>query len=210
MKTLNLFLNKIINMNHFECFKNARKVIIEMLSDRGFTVNDEYKDIDEETLKYIYFIKSYDIVCKKNTDNSQIYVKFIYINKIKPSVLKEYITALYKDILNNDDKIILILQEKPTNTILKIAEQHDCELFDINNLQINITKHRLVPAHSLASDEEVVDIMKKYNLRAIHQLPILLKSDPIVRYYNYPSNKVCKITRISETAVESVFYRYIR
>jgi DNA-directed RNA polymerases I, II, and III subunit RPABC1 len=199
-------------MNHFECFKNARNVVIEMLSDRGFIINEEYKNIDDETLKYLYFIKSYDIICKEHNNNTnKIYVKFIYINKIKPSVLKEYLSTLYTDTLNEEtDKIILILQENPTNTIKKIADDNNCEIFNINNLQINITKHRLVPKHSLATDEEVKTIIEKYNLRAIQQLPIILRTDPVIRYYNYPPNKVCKITRISKTSIKSVFYRYIR
>ena len=200
-------------MNHFECFKNARQVIIEMLSDRGYVIDNEYKDINDDTLKYLYLIKSYDIFCKKHESNdSKIYVKFIYVSRVKPTIIKEIITKLYSEVLNKEkDHIIFILQDNPTNTIKKlIEEQYNCETFNINNLQINITKHVLVPKHELISEEEQEDIISKYNLRNIKQLPIIYKTDPVIRYYNFPSNRVCKISRNSKTTVQSLFYRYIK
>jgi len=200
-------------MNHFDCFKNARNVVVEMLEDRGFIVNDEYKNVDDETLKYLYYIKSYDIFCKEHVkDNTKIYAKFIYTAKIKPTIFKEYITTLFSETLNPEqDKIILILQENPSKTLVKIAASFkNCEIFNINNLQINITKHSLVPKHSLISETEVNELTEKYNLSSIYQLPVISRQDPIVRYYNFPSNRVCKIVRYSKTSVEHIFYRYIK
>ena len=200
-------------MNHFDCFKNARNVVIEMLEDRGFIVNDEYKNVDNETLKYLYYVKSYDIFCKKHTtDNTKIYAKFIYSTKIKPTVFKEYITTLFRETLDPEyDKIILILQEEPTKSLVKIANLfNSCEIFNINRLQINITKHSLVPKHSLISETEVNELKQKYNLTSIHQLPVISRHDPIVRYYNFPYNRVCKIVRHSRTSVEHIYYRCIK
>ena len=55
--------------NYFQNLKNARNVIIEMLEDRKYVVDSKFKDIDDETLKHLYYINSYDIIAKNSKDN---------------------------------------------------------------------------------------------------------------------------------------------
>jgi DNA-directed RNA polymerase subunit H (RpoH/RPB5) len=81
-------------------------------------------------------------------------------------------------------------------------------MFDI--LQFNITKHDLVPKHIICPNDEISQVLKKYSLQNISQLPVISKDDAIMRYYNYKSNSVIKILRHSKTSGTYTFYRYVK
>ena len=44
------------------------------------------------------------------------------------------------------------------------------ETFQLDDLQVNITHHSLVPAHSVLTEEEKLELLKKYRIQD-HQLP---------------------------------------
>ena len=196
--------------NYFKSLKNARNVVIELLEDRNLDVDSKFKNIDDDTLKHLYYIDSYDIITK-DLENNKIYVKFFSFQKLKPTIIKEYLLNIFDSTLNKEkDKLIIILYDKPTATIKKILDEYNCEVFEINMLQINITKHQLVPKHELATQQEVSELMEKYNLPSIQKLPTISKNDAVIRYYNFPKDRVCKITRKSKTSLDYIYYRYIK
>ena len=44
------------------------------------------------------------------------------------------------------------------------------EIWPLEDLQVNITKHHLVPTHSVLNDEDKHELLKKYRIKE-HQLP---------------------------------------
>ncbi len=73
---------------------------------------------------------------------------------------------------------------------------------------IDIFDHELVPKHEILSEEEVKDLLSKYNVTK-NQLPKILDTDPAVKELNAKIGDVIKITRKSFTAGESVYYRVV-
>ena len=73
---------------------------------------------------------------------------------------------------------------------------------------IDITKHKLVPNHSIIQTEEKEQLLQKYNLVSYSQLPIIMKNDPVAKYYGGKRGDVFKINRPSETAGEYITYRH--
>ena len=65
------------------------------------------------------------------------------------------------------------------------------ELFTEKELKYNITKHTLVPLHIKLSNEE----SDKFKLEHGSKHPVILKTGPIARFYNYKSGTVIKIVR---------------
>ena len=53
-------------------------------------------------------------------------------------------------------------------------------------------------------------IMGKHNITHLKQLPLILKSDPITKYYNLKSGDVFKVIRHSKTSGVSTLYRYVK
>jgi len=80
------------------------------------------------------------------------------------------------------------------------------ETFQLDDLQVNITHHCLVPQHSVLNGEEKLELLKRYRIQE-HQLPKIQVSDPVARYFGVSRGDVMKICRVSETAGRYITYR---
>jgi len=72
----------------------------------------------------------------------------------------------------------------------------------------NVLRHEMVPEHVIMSDEEVQDLLSRYNIE-LRQLPKILVTDPACKEIGTKKNDVIKITRRSFTADEAVSYRLV-
>jgi DNA-directed RNA polymerase I, II, and III subunit RPABC1 len=97
--------------------------------------------------------------------------------------------------------------DKYTDTS-KVEKADNLHIFELSEILINITKHSLVPKHEIISDEaEISEIVKRYNLKSRHQLPLILKTDPVARYFAMKPGQLARITRDSMAAAEYISYR---
>lgn len=188
----------------------ARRTVIQMLGDRGYDVGDYDADISLETYVEHYHLNTIDIHLI-NPDR-EIYVKFLTQQKTKPNSVREFISEIQHDTFTmENNRIIIITMSKPNNTILKIKNEYsDIEFFWVNRLIVNITHHQYVPLHEKIPDEMKPEIMKRFNLSNIYQLPLIDKGDPISRYYNFKSGDVCRITRKNKVSGISIVYRLVK
>ena len=196
-------------------YYRAYKTVLEMIEDRNYIVPNEYKEIDDKTFKYLYSNSKLDIFIKNDTDNdNKLFAKFILLNKVKPNFIRELISKIKEEFITEEkDKMLLILKNKPNNSILKIIKESKykcCQIFWLNKLQFNITKHSLVPKHIKLNEEEIINLLKKYSLKDRLQLPIINKEDPVIKYYDIIPNSVVKIDRPSKTMGNYEFYRCVR
>ena len=75
---------------------------------------------------------------------------------------------------------------------------------------INITHHQYVPLHERVAEDMKPEIIKKFNLSNIRQLPLIDRNDPVSRYYDFKPGDVCKITRKNKVSGISVVYRLVK
>jgi len=75
-------------------------------------------------------------------------------------------------------------------------------------LPFKITDHLLVPKHELMTPDESQAILKRYNASP-HEFPFVLSTDPAAKSIGAKAGDFVKITRASETAGETVYYRYV-
>ena len=75
-------------------------------------------------------------------------------------------------------------------------------------LDQTMEKHILVPKHEVLQPEEVQTLCAKYNI-TLAQLPKVKSNDPGLASLNVKSGDVIKITRKSETALKTVYYRMV-
>ena len=92
---------------------------------------------------------------------------------------------------------IIVYQDTATPVAKKIIEEStelNIELFHVDELQYNITKHSLVPRHQIMYKKNTVgcsNFKKKYSSK----FPLLQKNDPVARFYGFDTGDIIKITR---------------
>jgi len=71
-----------------------------------------------------------------------------------------------------------------------------------------VTTHFLIPQHELVPREAAPEILKNYNASP-NQFPYLLATDPVAKEIGAKPGDFVKVTRRSETAGQSTYYRYV-
>lgn len=187
----------------------ARQTVVEMLGDRGYNITEPLS-VSFEEYRELYHTDKIDIHVVNET--REIFVKFLTVLKTKPNYVRELISEIKTEVFTKPDtNLIIVTVSKPNNTILKIKHEYkDVEFFWLNRLIVNITRHQYVPLHERLDADKVPEIMKRFNLSNIRQLPLIDRNDPVCRYYNFLPGEICKITRKNKISGISIIYRLVK
>ncbi len=157
----------------------AYQIVEEMFQERGYEIIEQ----DDERIL-------------ANKDSKNQICAFIpkIMTKFNVEKIQEYISMLKKmDIWH----CLIVYKDTATPIAKKVVEESKdimIELFNDDELQYNITKHFLVPKHELVykkKSKEYEEFKKKYS----DKFPVILKSDPVSRFYGYNKGDIIKITR---------------
>lgn len=155
----------------------AYNICIEMLCQRNYQIIDQ----DLEQLRII----------AQKPDNTHMCVIFNVASKFDSKSLKEVISIMKELEIYHS---IVIYRESITpatkNTLSQSLDMN-IELFSEEDLQYNITKHRLQPQFERLSDIEAEEFKKKYGMK----FGILRIDKPIARFYGYQRGDVIRIIR---------------
>lgn len=111
----------------------------------------------------------------------------------------------------NLSRLILVLQSKMTSKAreaIKDIFKFKVETFHITELLVNITKHVLKPRHDILTENEKQKLLKKFNVED-SQLPRMLETDAVARYYGLRRGQVVKVTYDGELTRSHVSYRCV-
>ena len=207
-----------------EQIKISRKVLIEMLTDRGYQTEKLVSILPEQLFSRLWdtFTNDsnvFDLECE-NTVGERIYVKYIKQHiKTKTQKKKTYLhlKKLHKvlresnDLLFNDNIIYVICDTQFENIIDTyedfINKYRNVELFDIKRLLINITKHSYVPKHIKLNIKEISKLKSSLQIDSIYKLPVISIHDPVARYFNLKRGEVVQIIRDSPSFGVHIYYR---
>ena len=152
---------------------NSRKTVLEMLEQRGYTI------VDTENIMAL------------KPDGSQVIVFFNESTSFDTKSMKEILSVMNEAGVVHS---IVIYKDKvtpATKSTLEQCEDMKIELFAEEDLQINITKHRLQPLFEKLKDDEIAEFKKSFGLK----FGILRIDRPIARFYNYSKGDVIRIVR---------------
>lgn len=186
----------------------ARNTIIEMMADRGYKSSNAI-------LNYTAFLSQFPgaqgnpnslnfIV----TGEQSIAIHFTSEDKLSKKSL-DALASSYS--LQGVESVVLVTFNKlnPACKALIKSIKMTFEHFLVEELQFNITKHVLVPKHRIMAVEEQETFLKAMKCEKSN-LPTILTSDPVSRYFGAKIGEVFEITRNSQTTGTATYYRAVR
>lgn len=207
------------NVQIYQIEKNAENIrktiltnIIKMLTERQLL---KPKDLDKNIAKTLD-LKSDDMVYVIDLDPVDKEAAKEYTDKFVIKILLQKITSVGKasiiaDFLNTykkNSKLVVVKEiSKKANQLVK-SNYPKTEVFLDVELLMNIIDHHLVPTHKVLEASEANTFYETFNCKK-RNMPKILTSDPIVRYYNMKLGDICRITRPSENSGYGVTYRLV-
>tara|TARA_B110000211_G_scaffold22423_3_gene23201 strand:- start:417 stop:1010 length:594 start_codon:yes stop_codon:yes gene_type:complete len=187
---------------------NARTTILEMFSDRGVTVPPNLNVSYEEFT--IMFSKNELSMVIQDTETY-----YIYFHKGVKNFSKKDLTTLTAKIftdLSPDTHLTIVSTNKVNKTLMReIKTLPTSEVFILNELYFNITKHELIPEMRLLKKEEINTLMDKFEKGfSAKQFKKILVLDPISKYYGAKREDVFEIKRINTSVGLQLDYRYVK
>ena len=189
-----------------------RRTLLKMLKKRSYVVDaaqlamtprgfvDQFGDQPKRN--------DLTILAEHETDaEDQLFVFLPDDDKVGVKTIKQYCEMMKEASVSH---AILVVKQGVTpfakTALQEMASTYLIEHFRDAELLVDVTEHRLVPAHALLSPEDRQALLDRYKLRA-EQLPRIQRTDPVARYYGLKVGDVVKIVRPSETAGRYVTYR---
>jgi len=208
----------------FRLFK-VYKTLNEMMADRGYEIfskdktyekwEEEIKEKDEMKGIFTKIIKNENENEENEPENERndekeikkehLYFHYIPNAKLNKDCIQRFIELMQTDKVNSG---MIITSSKLSQQAKQQIESNKelIEIFNLSELVVNITKHELVPKHTLLSKKDRKNLLDRYKIRD-SQLPKILISDPVAKYLGLKRGDVVKITRESETAGRYITYR---
>ena len=199
----------------------SRKTILELMEKQGYNISD-YSNFSISEVNSMKQNNQLDMLLETKEENvtpenakKKIYIRYYLTGKLAGKNIQELIDDLFilTETLNKKDTLFIIIKDEPNETMIN-EMKHIWEsegifivIENIKRLQFNILNHILVPEHRVMSNEEIKQIMIKYNITNTNQLPDISRFDPVARVIGLRPGQVCHIIRPSKTAIEANYYR---
>jgi DNA-directed RNA polymerase subunit H (RpoH/RPB5) len=196
---------------------NARRTILELLNTKGNYNIDDYKGFSINEIDVMMSSNQLDMLLTDGNNSSKTYVKFHLGKNLNDSSLQPIIEDLFilTDTLTIKDTLIVIYEGGEPNdslkTHLKYKFSHDgifVVVHNIKRLQFNLLEHHLLPSNiTILNDLEIIDLMQKYHLKKLQELPEISRFDPMALAICLRPGQVCKFYRKSPTSLTAEFFR---
>jgi len=188
---------------------------LKQLGNQGYNVTD-YSEFSINEIDTMFSNKQLDMLVTNENTDKKTYVKYyLDAKQVRPQYLDEIIEDLFlaDTVLTKDDTLIIIIDGEPNETIIsKVNYLYDHDgifvvIHNISRLQFNILEHTLVPPIKILTEGETSQLLSKYNLKDITQLPEMSRFDPQALAIAMRPGQVCAIERKSVTALKYEYYR---
>lgn len=192
----------------------SRLTILDYMKTLDYDV-EEYENFSINEIDAMYSNNQLDMILKNNKTERKMYIMYIMTKALRSQNLDEIVEELYdiENILTKKDTLVLITDDEPNDT-MRGKTKYMFEKYgifvvvhNIKRLQFNILNHMWQPKVQILTPEETETLKITYNLKNVQQLPEISRYDPLALAIALRPNEVVKLTRNSQTALETVYYR---
>jgi len=197
----------------------SRQNLIGYLSKIGFDcASFEQFSIEDIELMKKYNQLNFKVTNAETTESCYVLYKLddsFKQNVVKRNNIEQCIHEIYDESVNieNNDTLIIVTTDYTQESIHKVLkniwenQKKFIVILTLANLQINLLKHTFVPKHTKLTDEEKVELYKKYNINDDSQLPQISRFDAAAKSIFLRPGQVCKITRYDKISLMNDYYR---
>lgn len=214
----NILTNELYMNSMLSLIFSVKKHLLKMLYVRGYDVSQEFKFFDS-SYDYLKFkeeienkVKSEKVTFKQTLNN-------IYNSEIDPNRSPMLVLFLETHVNSRDEKVkvgndqfievIKTMKTYSTSSVIMVSEtvltsevkakistmpSDSIEHFLYDELSYDPTEHMFTPRHVLMTEQEIKDEIVSRGIKK-EQLPLILASDTISRYYGAKPGQVFKIYR---------------
>lgn len=183
--------------------KTILTTIIKMLTARKILKEESL----ESNIKKIIETESDDLIYTVKISDTENFAIKLLLQKIT-AINKTSSIYAFLNTFKDEPKIIVVKEISKKALQFINLNYKNTEVFNENELLINIIDHDLVPIHEILTKEETEEFLEKYNVKK-RNLPKILKTDPVARYYNMQIGDICRILRPSEQTSFAPTYRLV-
>ena len=196
----------------------SRVNLLRQCESLGYNVS-EHMDVSNLEVDKLYVNNKLDMIIENNKKN-KIYIKYSFPTDKKNNTFTKKDLDNVKDelfdvenTLTKSDILIIVVDDEPNDSLITrmkyLYEQEGVfiVIHNIKRLQYNVLEHSLVPESTILSDDELKELMVKYNIRYLSQIPEVSRFDPQSLAICLRPGQVCKYTRKSVTSLEHEYYR---
>ena len=174
----------------------AKKTQVEMVHDRGFVIPDNEQFIltitdDKPQVKKLKALKVNQYYTLANNNDVTLYVHYSPEDKLIDSVkafVKQMATHTHGIFIGDDEDLKNITKKQYQDHLNKLTLKN-IQLFTYDELSFNVIKHVYQPTFQVVDASLIIPSLANAN-----QLPLFLKNDPVVKYYDWPAGTVIKVT----------------
>ena len=200
----------------------SRKTVLELMDKQGFDVTgygnftiSEINSMKQNNQLDMLLESKPEKSGEKSVNTNKVYIRYYLAKTIRPTNIHEMIDDLFvlTETLKKSDTLYIIIKDNVNETLineLKHIWERDgifIVIESIKCLQFNILNHVLVPEHKVMPEDQVNEVMTRYNITDKIQFPDISRFDPVARAIGLRPGQVCDIIRPSKTSIKTNYYR---
>lgn len=193
---------------------NSRKNVLAMLATQQYNIQN-HDQVSEFEVNRMQLDNQLDMLLQHKTKPRKVYIRYQWQKTLNKKNIEDIIQDLFilEEILTKNDTLLIVSKDPmndPLQAELRLLYSRDNYFVIVQSLkalQFNVLNHDLVPPHRIMDDEEVEELMKKFNIKDKSYLPKLSRFDPAAQAIGIRPGEVCEIIRDSTTAIEAPYCR---
>lgn len=223
-----------LNVQIYKCYH----IVMEMLELRGYDISELSVPTKDE-ININISQKLCEPICVQHLTipDMVIEVHFQLFTTMRKETIIRFMQSRYDDLWDNEFQnkndreklallakrtIVMIVKDAQSENNIRVVDEFYqsrklyVQLFNIESLMFNVTKHELVPTHERLhglnpeTETEINDVIRVFRLKSKTELPIISHHDPPAMFIGLRPREICKITRYNETSGKFTVYRYCK